>query len=169
MQLIDKMTRHHIFNCRYWKQECFALNAETFIDKAIKIKYIGGLYSGSKKPTKFLCLVFKLLQMNLPKEIALQYLKARDYKYLNAIALLYLRLILKGVDAFETLEPFYNDNRKLRLRNMIGEFSIIYVDQFIDNLLRQQIFMGISLPFLPKRAALEQQQALEPRVSLLEQ
>ncbi len=55
------------------------------------------MYSGSKKPTKFLCLVFKLLQMNLSKEIAIEYLKARDYKYLNAIALLYLRLILRGV------------------------------------------------------------------------
>lgn len=96
MQVIDKLTRHRIFNSRYWKEECFALNAETFIDKAIKIRYIGGLYSGAKKPTKFLSLVFKLLQMNLPKEIALEYLKAREYKYLNAIALMYLRLILKG-------------------------------------------------------------------------
>jgi len=68
------------------------LNAETFIDKAVKIKYIGGLYSGAKKPTKFLCLVFKMLQMNLPKSIAIEYLKARDYKDLNAIALMYLRL-----------------------------------------------------------------------------
>lgn len=67
MQLMDKMTRHRIFNCRYWKEECFALNAETFIDKAVKIKYVGGLYGGAKKPTKFLCLTFKLLQMNLPK------------------------------------------------------------------------------------------------------
>lgn len=67
MQVIDKLTRHHIFNSRYWKEECFALNAETFIDKAVKIKYIGGLYSGTKKPTKFLCLAFKMLQMNLPK------------------------------------------------------------------------------------------------------
>jgi pre-mRNA-splicing factor 38A len=58
------------------------------------------LYSGAKKPAKFICLVFKLLQMNLPKEIATEYLKARDYKYLNAIALLYLRLILKGSEAY---------------------------------------------------------------------
>lgn len=52
------------------------------------------------------------------------------------MALLYLRIILRGPDAFETLEPFFNDNRKLRIRNMIGEFSIIYVDEFIDNLMR---------------------------------
>lgn len=69
----------------------------------MQIKYIGGLYSGAKKPTKFLCLVFKMLQMNLPKEIAIEYLRARDYKYLNAIALFYLRLVLRGVEAYETL------------------------------------------------------------------
>lgn len=27
MQIIDKLTRHHIFNSKYWKEECFALNA----------------------------------------------------------------------------------------------------------------------------------------------
>lgn len=58
----------------------------------------------------------------------MEYLKARDYKYLNAIALFYLRLILKGGDAYETLEPFFVDNRKLRIRNMQGELSIIYID-----------------------------------------
>ncbi len=107
--------------------------------------------------------------MNLSKEIAIEYLKARDYKYLNAIALLYLRLILRGVQVYENLQPFYNDNRKLRIRNIIGQFSIVYVDQFIDGLLRDQTFSGIALPFLPKRAALEEQGVLQPRVSMLEQ
>ena len=96
MQLFDKVTRNRIFNSIYWKDECFALDAESLIDKAIKIKYVGGLYSGAKKPTKFLCLVFKMLQMNLPKEIVLEYLKAREYKYLTAMSLMYLRLITKG-------------------------------------------------------------------------
>ncbi|MCL4133430.1 UNVERIFIED_CONTAM: hypothetical protein GTU68_009293 [Idotea baltica] len=131
------MTRHRIFSSRYWKEQCFALNAETFIDRAITIRYIGGLYSGAKKPTKFLCLAFKLLQMNLPKEIAIEYLKARDYKYLNALALFYLRLILKGAELYDILEPFYNDNRKLCIRNSVGEFKITYIDEFIDQLLRE--------------------------------
>jgi pre-mRNA-splicing factor 38A len=77
MQLVDKTTRNRVFNSRYWKEECFALNAETIIDKAIVLKYIGGLYSGAKKPTKFLCLFLKMLQMNLPKDIVIEYLKAR--------------------------------------------------------------------------------------------
>lgn len=64
-QFLDKTTRNRIFNSRYWKEECFALNAESFIDKATKLKCIGGLYGGAKKPTKFLCLLFKMMQMNL--------------------------------------------------------------------------------------------------------
>jgi hypothetical protein len=36
-------------------------------------------------------------------------------------------------------------------------------------LLRDETFMGLSLPFLPKRLALEQQNLLPPRVSLLQQ
>ena len=73
-QIIDKTTRNRIFNSRYWKEECFALNAETFIDKAVDLKSIGGLYGGAKKPTKFLCLLFKMLQMNLSDEIVMVYL-----------------------------------------------------------------------------------------------
>ncbi len=67
IQAIDKLARNRIFISRYWKEECFALNAETIIDKAIKLKTIGGLYGGAKKPTKFMCLLLKMLQMNVPK------------------------------------------------------------------------------------------------------
>lgn len=41
---------------------------------------------------------------------------------------MYLRLTLKGSDVYEQLEPFYNDNRKLVVRNSIGEFTIMHVD-----------------------------------------
>lgn len=68
MSLIDKTARNRIFSSRYWKEECFALNASTLIDKAVKLKCIGGLYGGSKKPSKFLCLVLKMLQMNISRE-----------------------------------------------------------------------------------------------------
>lgn len=99
-QLIDKTTRNRIFNSRYWKEECFALNAETFIDKAVLLKCIGGLYGGAKKPTKFLCLLFKMLQMGLSEDIVLVYLGEKEYKYLNALALVYLRLTVKPPRVF---------------------------------------------------------------------
>lgn len=135
----------------------------------MKVKCVGGLYGGAKKPTKFLCLVFKLLQMNVSRDIVMVYLGERDYKYLNAIALLYLRLTVKAPEVYELLEPFYVDNRKLRLRNSIGRYEITYIDQFVDDMLNQEVFLGLALPFVPKRLALEVQGVLEPRQSLIEE
>ena len=35
--------------------------AETLVDKAISLDFIGGTYGGMRKPSKFLCLVLKML------------------------------------------------------------------------------------------------------------
>lgn len=126
--ILDKLVRTRIFSSRYWKEECFGLNAEQLIDQAIKLKYIGSTHSGSRKPTKFICLTFKMLQMNIPKDIAIQFLQAKDYKYLTALGIFYLRLVLKPPEVYQILEPFYNDNRKLRVRDTAGIFSILYID-----------------------------------------
>ncbi len=54
--------------------------AETLIDKAIEIKFIGGVY-GNQRPTEFLCLLLKLLQIQPEKEILIEYLQAEEFKY----------------------------------------------------------------------------------------
>ena len=33
--LIEKIIRSRIYECRYWKEECFALTAELLVDKAL--------------------------------------------------------------------------------------------------------------------------------------
>lgn len=58
--------------------------------------------------------------MNLPREICELYLAERDYKYLTAMALLFLRLTVKAPEVYALLEPFYVDNRKLKMKNSIG-------------------------------------------------
>ena len=137
------------------------------IDQAIKLKYVGSTHSGSRKPTKFICLAFKMLQMNIPKEIAIQFLQAKDYKYLTALGIFYLRLVMKPPEVYQILEPFYNDNRKLRVRDTAGAFSILYVDEFVDRLLRNDIVLDVILPRIQKRSILEDQGILDPRVSVL--
>ena len=54
-------------------------SAETLIDKAIELKSIGGVY-GNQKPTEFLCLLLKLLQIQPEKEILVEYLRADEFK-----------------------------------------------------------------------------------------
>ena len=63
--------------------------AETIIDKAIELKAIGGVY-GNQKPTEFLCLLLKMLQIQPEKEILLEYLQADEFKCVCSFFTLYL-------------------------------------------------------------------------------
>lgn len=53
--------------------------AESLIDKSLELKAVGGVY-GNNKPTEFLCLLLKLLQIQPEKEILLEYLQADEFK-----------------------------------------------------------------------------------------
>jgi len=54
-------------------------SAESLIDKAIELHCIGGVY-GNQRPTEFLCLLLKLLQLQPEKEILIEYLQADEFK-----------------------------------------------------------------------------------------
>ena len=57
------------------------LVAELPVDKAMELKYVGGVYSGIVKPTPFLCLVLKMLQIQPEKEIVVEFIKNEEFKY----------------------------------------------------------------------------------------
>ncbi|KAG9001293.1 hypothetical protein FRB90_011650 [Tulasnella sp. 427] len=101
--LVEKIIRTRIWESNYWKEHCFALTAETLIDKAIELKYIGGVY-GNQRPTEFISLLLKLLQIQPEKEILIEYLLVDEFK---------------PVEVFELLEPLLKDYRKLRVRSMV--------------------------------------------------
>jgi pre-mRNA-splicing factor 38A len=62
--LLDKITRLKIMQADYTKEKLFALNAESLIDRAFELKYIGAMVGqGVTRPTNFLCLLLKMLQM----------------------------------------------------------------------------------------------------------
>ena len=50
------------------------------VDKAMSLNYIGGTYGGNTKPTPFLCLVLKMLQIQPEKDIVVEFIKNEDYK-----------------------------------------------------------------------------------------
>lgn len=85
--LVEKVIRARIYDNVYWKEQCFALTAESIIDKAMELKSIGGTY-GPQIPSPFLCLTLKLLQLQPQKEIILEYLAAEEFKW----AMLHLRV-----------------------------------------------------------------------------
>jgi len=163
--LVETVIRNRIWESVYWKEHCFALTAESLIDKAIQVRYIGGVY-GNQRPTEFLCLLLKLLQIQPEKEILVEYLRADEFKYLRALAAFYIRMTFRAVDVYELLEPLLKDYRKLRLRNM-GGYILTYMDEFVDQLLTEERVCDIILPRITKRSTLEENDEIGPRKSRL--
>ncbi|KAI9347221.1 Pre-mRNA-splicing factor 38, partial [Obelidium mucronatum] len=164
--LIEKIIRSRIHESVYWKEHCFALSAETIVDKAIDLKSIGGQF-GMQKPTEFLCLTMRLLQLQPEKSIIAVYLQNEDHKYLTALAAFYIRLTFKSVDCYKYLEPLLLDKRKLRMRDAQGNYYLSYMDEFADTLLRSDRVCEIILPRITKRSVLVEAKDLEERISPL--
>jgi pre-mRNA-splicing factor 38A len=189
--LFEKAVRDRITDSYYWKEQCFGLNAATLCDRAADLTFIGGTYGGLGKPTPFLCLAFKLLQLVPDRSIILEYLnfadqddgeaseeaaedaggevdqrKTGEFKYLRALAAFYIRLAWEPVDIYQTLEPLLADYRKIKRRTREG-FALTYMDQFVDDLLTKDRACATALWKLPSRAMLEDLDMLEPRESAL--
>ncbi|KAI6064022.1 Pre-mRNA-splicing factor 38A [Aix galericulata] len=167
--LVEKIIRTRIYESKYWKEECFGLTAELVVDKAMELKYVGGVYGGNIKPTPFLCLTLKMLQIQPEKDIIVEFIKNEDFKYVRMLGALYMRLTGTAIDCYKYLEPLYNDYRKIKSQNRNGEFELMHVDEFIDELLHEERVCDIILPRLQKRYVLEEAEQLEPRVSALEE
>lgn len=112
--LIDQVLRTRIYGSRYWKEQCFALDAASILDRAVALQSIGGTVGATQKPTAFLSLTLKLLQLQPQRDIVLEYLGAGEFKYLQALAALYIRLTFSAFDIYDLLEPLLEDYRKLR-------------------------------------------------------
>lgn len=166
--LIEKIIRSRIYDSKFWKEQCFALTAELLVDKAMEIRYVGGVFGGNIRPTPFLCLTLKMLQIQPEKDIVIEFIKNEEFKYVRALGAFYLRLTGTSIDCYKYLEPLYNDNRKLRNQNRSGQFEIMHMDEYIDELLRNDRVCDIILPRIQKRMILEENNELEPKVSALD-
>ena len=164
--LLEKAVRDRITDSYYWKEQCFAINEATLCDRAVEVTFLGGTY-GQQKPTPFLCLVFKLLQLLPDRDVVLEYLHQTDFKYLSALAAFYIRLTFEPVDVYKTLEPLLSDFRKIRRRTKDGGYFLTYFDEFVDDLLTKDRVCGTSLRKLPQRALLEDLEQLDARISPL--
>lgn len=166
--LVEKIVRAKIYQNTYWKEQCFGLTAETLVDKAMELDHIGGTFGGNRKPTPFLCLVEKMLQIQPEKDIVVEFIKNEDYKYVRILGAFYLRLTGTDTDVYLYLEPLYNDYRKLRMKKPDGRFALTHVDEFIDELLTKDYSCDIAMPRIKKRWHLESNGSLELRRSALE-
>lgn len=160
--------RLKIYDSIYWKEDCFGLDAEKLVDKAMELDHIGGTYGGNRKPTHFICLILKMLQIQPEKDIIIEFIQNEDYKYVRALGVYYMRLIGKPLDVYHYLEPLYNDFRKLRYKTPNG-WTIIHMDEFVEKLLNDKIVLDVTLPPIISRLILEERGELEIRKSLLDE
>lgn len=93
--LVEKIIRHRIYDSQYWKEFCFALtgttllvyfsikyhSAELIVDRGMELRYVGGIYAGNVKPTPFLCLILKMLQIQPEKDIVIEFIRQEEFKY----------------------------------------------------------------------------------------
>ena len=81
--LVEKILRSKIYQHTYWKEQCFGLTAETLVDKAMELDHLGGTFGGNRKPTPFMCLIMKMLQIQPEKDIVVEFIKNEEYKYVG--------------------------------------------------------------------------------------
>ena len=130
----------------------------------MQLTHVGGTYGGNRKPTKFMCLVLKMPQIQPEKEIILEFIKQEDYKSTSACSHFAFRALhaLRGVlrltgqpaDVYKYLEPLCMDFRKLRHRIALG-WELRNVDEFtpqMDELLVGDYSCDIALPRTAKMA-----------------
>ncbi|CAJ1963159.1 unnamed protein product [Cylindrotheca closterium] len=152
--LMEYITRQKIYDSRFWKEECFGLSAADVIEKATKsLVCIGGTYGGNHKPSKFLSLTLKLLQLQPDLELVLEFIQQDHFKYVKALGAFYLRLTGRPAEIYEHLEPLYSNFDKLRYRD-VTEWKLVHMDEFVHDLFTKPIACGISMPRLPHRATL---------------
>ncbi|KAI2781293.1 PRP38-domain-containing protein [Daldinia loculata] len=167
--IMEKAVRERIVDSYFWKEQCFGVNEADIIDRVVDhVSFIGGTYGGNQKPSPFLCLAFKLLQLAPDDAVLGEYLQygGDRFKYLRALACFYVRLTRRAEAVYTILEPFLEDKRKLRRKGRAGT-SLTYVDQFVDDLLTKDRVCATSLWQMPKREVLEDLELLEPRTSPL--
>ena len=145
--LIEKIIRLRIYESRYWKEHCFALTGELLVDKAVRLQYFGGVCSENNKPTPFLCLVLKMLQLRPEMSIVLEFVRNEEYKYIRCLGAFYLRLVGSPIQIYTELEPLYKDYRKLRFQKKNG-WELVHMDEWIDTLLHEDIACNIVMPRL---------------------
>lgn len=165
--LVEKITRLKIYEMPYFKEKCFGLTSKTLVDRAVALKYAGGTHGGTSTPTRFLCLLLKMLMISPETEIVLSFIRNKSFKYVALLGAVYLRLVGSPVEIYTALDPLLQDYSKVRVRVSDSTFIVRHMDEIIDDLLTQESYLGIALPRLPERHVLVGARKLTARVSRL--
>lgn len=74
---MGKSIQHESLSPSAGKEDCFGLSAELVVDKALELRFAGGVYRGNIKPAPFLHLTLKMLQIQLEKGLIVEFVKKK--------------------------------------------------------------------------------------------
>mmetsp|Transcript_4525 Transcript_4525/g.6668 ORF Transcript_4525/g.6668 Transcript_4525/m.6668 type:complete len:274 (-) Transcript_4525:71-892(-) len=160
---IERLVRQRIVDSLYYKQHCFGLNAESLIDKAASLEYVGGTFGAHSAPSPFLCLLYRMLNLNLDLDIVLAFIHNDHYKYLRILGAFYFRLVVEDpLLILSTLEPLLSNYSRIVVRRSPSSskphgFHLSSTDVLIDDMLSLDFMFSLSLPSLPSRPLLASQ------------
>ena len=180
--LVSQIVRDRVYTSRFWKEQCFALNAESVLDLAKDLDNVGFCCGGYSRPTKFFCLLMKLLQISPSQDIVQAYFdfstgaptndsvaQLRDLRYMRALAAAYVRIVASPQYVYKMLEPLLCDYRKINVSDTSGQYLEIRMDEWVSMLLDQDYnsTYGFHFPTLPRRIILQARGILEEYESSL--
>lgn len=139
-----------------------------------QVQYIGGT-DGTGRPSPFLCCFLRMLELEPLSDMIDVYLNQLGYKlfkYLTALALMYIRLAYASEEIYAKLDGFYTDFRKLRVllkspvftaTGTACHYKVGHVDELVDDLVGKERVCDIILPRLIPRQRLVEQDLVLPR------
>src|SRR6266516_7508549 len=87
--LFEKPVRERIVESYYWKESCFGVNEADIVDRVVEtVTFVGGVVgsgAGGGKPSPFLCLAFKMLQLGVEEAIVRLMLEQEEFKFVYLI------------------------------------------------------------------------------------
>lgn len=180
--LIPQIVRDKVYTSRYWKEQCFALNSESIIDKVLQIDHVGFCFGAMNRPSSFLCLLTKMLQISPQIDVVKAYIEhssgmpsnhpddqKHDLRYLRALAVAYLRLVGSAAAIYSNLEPLYSDYRRINVITTAGTYETITMDMWVESLLNQnnEPVQGFLFPALTRRTLVVARKEIDEYVSPL--
>jgi pre-mRNA-splicing factor 38A len=181
--LIPAILRDRILSSRFWREKCFALTMETLIDRASEIEFVGFCHGGLNRPTPFLCLLTKMVQLEPEMDTLISLLEfsdgspsndldsqKMDLRYLRALSAVYIRLVCNSPTIFKLLDKLLSDYRTVFAIDQSGEFLRLSLDQFIEMLLDpdNRPVLGFVFPHLVKREVLQKRGEIDEYASKLD-
>ncbi|PHH76558.1 hypothetical protein CDD80_1419 [Ophiocordyceps camponoti-rufipedis] len=100
--IMEKAVRDRISNSYFYQEQCFFANEADVVDRVVEyVSFIGGTHGADQKPSPFLCLAFKLLELAPDEDVLETYLSygGSRFKYLRALACFYVRLTPNSTNA----------------------------------------------------------------------